>query len=53
MLVAQRELKSGEYFKIIVYIQGVSQWFEQDKMAIQPSKNNFLDTSRGAQTSFF
>ena len=32
-------------------LQGVSQWFEQDEMAINPSQNNILDTSRGVIAS--
>ena len=32
-------------------VQGVSQWYEQDKMAINPSQNNILYTSRGVIAS--
>ena len=32
-------------------VQGVSQWLEQDKMAIKLSWNNFLDTSRSVIAS--
>ena len=34
-----------------MYLQGVSQWFEQDEMAINPIWNNILDTSKGVLAS--